>query len=306
MLANFEKLEKPNKLFADEKIKHQLFRCLDKSVKEIVENYKEIPIAFSGGLDSSVLAYLASKYTKPILFCVGFEDSYDARNAKRAVEILNDLSLKNLNMSVFGAQLRSFGVELRKRAKHNLTSILLNELELNIIYLDKIDLEKYLRKTIEIVGTDDKLIIDLNLPYFILLEELKKRGYKNFISGQGADELFAGYNRYKKSENLEDDLLQDIKEIYKTNQQYNLKIENHFGVKSLFPFLEEEVVKLAVRISSDLKIKNGINKYILREAFREFLPEKIIAQNKKAFQYGSGASKAIKKLKAKNEKLKKK
>lgn len=171
-----------------------------------------------------------------------------------------------------------------------------NEAELNIIYLDNIDLKKYLRKTIEIVGTDNKLTIDLNLPFFVLLEELKKRGYENFISGQGADELFAGYNRYKKSENLEDDLWRDIKEIYKTNQQYNLKIENHFGVKSLFPFLEEDFVKLALKISPDLKIKNGVNKYILREAFREHLPEKIISQNKKAFQYGSGIHKALRKL----------
>ncbi len=276
MLANFEKLEKPKELYADENIKRRLFEVLDNSVKEIVKNRKEIPIAFSGGLDSSILAYLVSKYSKPVLFCVGFENSYDVKNAERIVGEFNSLNL------------------------------LSGELELNIIYLDNIDLEKYLQKTVEIVGTDNKLIIDLNLPFFVLLEELKKRGYENFISGQGADELFAGYNRYKKSDNLEDDLWRDIKEIYKTNQQYNLKIENHFGVKSLLPFLEEEVIKLAARISPDLKIKNGINKYILREAFREYLPEKIISQNKKAFQYGSGIHKAIKKLKAKNEKLKNK
>lgn len=290
MLANFEKLEKPKELFADENIKHRLFDVLNNSVKETVKDYKEIPIAFSGGLDSSVLTYLTSKYTKPILFCVGFENSYDVRNAKRVVGILNNLSLKNFNI-------------FANRRRHVDMSPV-SEVALNIIYLDKIDLEKYLRKTIEIAGTDNKLIIDLNLPYFILLEELKKRGYKNFISGQGADELFAGYNKYKKSKNLEDDLLQDIKEIHKTNQRYNLKIENHFGVKSLLPFLEEEVVNLAIKISPKLKIKNGINKYILREAFREYLPDNIISQNKKAFQYGSGASKAIRKLKAKNEKLK--
>lgn len=277
MLANFEKLEKPEELYADENMKHRLFEVLDNAVKKIVGSREEIPIAFSGGLDSSVLTYLTSKYSKPILFCVGFENSYDVKNAKRTVEILNNLFKQRRHSGMLPS----------------------GELELNIIYLDKINLEKYLRKTIEIVGTDDKLVIDLNLPYFVLLEELKKRGHKNFISGQGADELFAGYNRYKKSENLEDDLLKDIKEIYKTNRQYNLKIENHFGVKALFPFLEEEVVNLALKISPDLKIKKGVNKYILREAFRDYLPEKIISQNKKAFQYGSGASKAIRKLKAK-------
>jgi asparagine synthase (glutamine-hydrolysing) len=260
MLANFEKLEKPNKFISGgETIKKELYKKLDVAVKNLVSDYREVPIAFSGGLDSSILVFLALKYTKPILFCIGYKDSYDAQNAQRITELLG--------------------------------------LKLNIIYLDGIDLKKYHKKTIEIIGTKNKLAVDLNLPFYILVEELKNRGYGSFISGQGADTLFGGFAKYACSESIEENLYIDIRDIYKTNLQYNFKVGDYFGIDPLYPFLEKEVVELAVKISSELKIKDGVSKYILREAFRGYLPEEIINQNKKAFQYGSGISKALRKIK---------
>ena len=258
MLANFKKLQKPKELITDENIKHQLFNILDNSVKNLVKDYKEMPIAFSGGIDSSILTYLISKYTKPILFCFGFENSYDVKNAQKSAELLN--------------------------------------LELNVIYFDELNLKKYLQKTREIIKTENKLKIDLNLPFVILSEELQKRNYKNIILGQGADELFAGYNKYKKSKNLENDLFQDIKNIHETNLKYNKQVFDYYSVNIICPFLEKEIVELAIKISPDFKIKNDINKYILREAFKNYLPEEILTQNKKALQYGSGISKALRKI----------
>ena len=260
MLANFKKLQKPKELITYDNIKCQLFEVLDNSVKNKVSGYQEIPVAFSGGIDSSILTYLISKYTEPVLFCFGFENSYDVRNAEKNAELL--------------------------------------KLKLNIVYFDELDLKKYLQKTIEIIKTENKLRIDLNLPFVILSEELQKRNYKNIILGQGADELFAGYNRHKKSSNLEADLFQDIKNIAETNLKYNLKAFDYFGVDISCPFLEKEVVELAIKISPKLKIKDGINKYILREAFKNYLPEEILTQNKKALQYGSGIHKALRKIKS--------
>ena len=260
MLADFEKLKKPKKIYTDEKVKHQLHDALDSSVKSLVSEYKEIPIAFSGGIDSSILTYLISKYTEPVLFCFGFENSYDVKNAIKSAELLN--------------------------------------LKLNIIYFDELDLKKYLEKTVDILETENRMALDLNTPFVILSEELQKRNYKNIILGQGSDELFAGYNRHKKADDLEGDLFQDIKNIDETNLKHNLKVFNYFGVDMICPFLEKEVVELATKISPELKIKDGVNKYILREAFRKYLPEEIINQNKKALQYGSGISKALRKIKS--------
>jgi len=257
MLTNFKKLSKPKNLFCNEKIKNQLYQVLDASVKKLVLNHQKIPVAFSGGIDSSILAYLISKYSKPILFCVGFENSYDARNAKRVAKLF--------------------------------------DLKVNFIYLDSLNLEKYFYKTIEIINSDNQMSVELNLPILVLTEELKKRGFNSFVSGQGADTLFSGFARYLKSSDLENDLFCDIKNIYETNLKYNFKACGYFGVKPSYPFLEKEVVELAIKISPKLKIKNDISKYILRKAFEDYLPKGIISQDKKALQYGSGTHKELKK-----------
>jgi len=264
MLADFEKLKKTEKFLGDEEaIKKELYDSLGNAVAELVSGSEEIPIAFSGGIDSSIIAHLASKYAKPVLFCVGFENSHDVGLSQKSAKALG--------------------------------------LNLEIIYLDNLDLKKYLHKTVEILGTEDKLITDLNVPLFIILKELKKQKYKNFLFGQGADTLFGGFAKYVYTKSLEDDMFGDIKNIHITNLQYNFKVCDYFGVKPLLPFLEKEVVELVIKISPELKIKNNVQKYILRETFRKYLPKEIVEQNKKSFQYGSGVHKALKKLKVQTQ-----
>lgn len=259
MLADFEKLVKPEKYDSDEnELKKELFNSLDQAVRSSVSGSEKTAVAFSGGLDSSIITYLVSKYSMPMLFCVGFKDSHDAINAKKSAELLG--------------------------------------FELNMIRLEEMDLGKYFEKTVELVGTTDRLITDLNVPLYIILEEIEKHGFDKLVLGQGADTLFGGFARYPYSENFGSEIIEDIKNIGKTNLVYNYKIFDHFKMKPVYPFLEKEVVDIAVKADPGLKIRNGVQKYILREAFRENLPKEIIEQKKKSFQYGSGIHKALRKL----------
>lgn len=256
-----ERLKKPAKKSAGENlIKKKLPELLEKSVKEQLSGIKEIPIAFSGGLDSSILACLASRYAKPILFCVGFKNSYDIANAKKTAKILN----LNLN--------------------------------LNTILLDRLDLKKYRIKTIDIIGMDNKLQVELGLPLLVLCEKLKKKNYKYLMTGQAADTLFGGFDKYLRSKDLEEDIYKAVRNIYESNLKRDLRIGEFYGIDLLFPFLAEEAVNFALKIPIDLKIKNNIRKHILRQSFRGVLPDEILNQNKKALQYGSGTHKALKKL----------
>jgi len=268
MLADFEKLSKPETFRQDEKkLKEDILEALDSAVKNLVSGLEEIPIAFSGGLDSSIVAYLAAKYGRPVLYCAGFEGSHDVVNAQKSFE-------RSLAPGASGAKL-------------------LFSPRLEIIRLDDLDLKIYLEKTIELVGTDNKLVTDLNVPLFIIAERLKRDGCSSFLSGQGADTLFGGFAKYAYAKNFQEEEFEDIRNIRRTNLDYNFKVCDYFGVKPLFPFLEDRVVELAVETSPDLKIKSGVQKHILRQAFEECLPEEILKQNKKSFQYGSGIHKAL-------------
>ncbi len=255
----FENLEKPAEELKDESfVKIKLAEALEESVKKIAAGKRELPIAFSGGIDSSILAYLAAKHSKPMLFCAGFKDSYDAANAQKSAK------------------------ELKMNPK--------------IIFLDDFDLNEYYAKTVEIIKTENRLQAELALPLFILCEYLHKKGYESLMTGQGADTLFGGFDKYTRSQDIESDIFKSARNIYNSNLKRDLAIGKHFGLALFFPYLEENAIKLALRISSELKIKNGTRKYILRESFRRVLPDEILDQNKKAFQYGSGVHKALSRL----------
>ncbi|MFZ2969806.1 MAG: asparagine synthase C-terminal domain-containing protein, partial [Minisyncoccia bacterium] len=174
MLADFEKLEKPEKYYSGEKkLKKEIYVALDQAVKLSVGGSEKVAVAFSGGLDSSIMAYLVSKYSEPMLFCVGFKDSHDVINARKSAELLG--------------------------------------FELNVIALEEMDLGKYHARTVELVGTTDRLITDLNVPLYIILEEIGKHGFDKLVLGQGADTLFGGFARYPFSENFGSEIFEDIK-----------------------------------------------------------------------------------------------
>lgn len=100
MLADFEKLEKPKEYDSDEnKLKKELHDALDLAVRSSVSGAEKVAVAFSGGLDSSIMAYLVAKYSMPMLFCVGFKDSHDVIQARKSFELLKSLGSRLSKMS---------------------------------------------------------------------------------------------------------------------------------------------------------------------------------------------------------------
>ncbi|MEE9116401.1 MAG: asparagine synthase-related protein, partial [Thermoplasmata archaeon] len=76
----------------------RLASSLDESVRSLTASIDNVAIAFSGGLDSSLIACLASRYTKPALYVVGEENSSDLIGARMSAQIL-ELPLKEIILS---------------------------------------------------------------------------------------------------------------------------------------------------------------------------------------------------------------
>jgi asparagine synthase (glutamine-hydrolysing) len=128
---------------------------------------------------------------------------------------------------------------------------------------------------------------------YLLMKNIKE---KYIISGQGADEMFAGYNRYLEvSSNLDKILEKDKDILIDSHIKWDIELAKRFNKKIIYPYLSTCLENL--KIPSTLKIKDGIRKYILREAAISINIEKDIAyKEKKAAQYSSGMYKYIKKL----------
>ena len=127
-------------------------------------------------------------------------------------------------------------------------------------------------------------------------------GQKIAISGQGADELFGGYNRYLKSYeegNLALEIREDISNMYHANLERDDACAMLNSMELRLPFLDESLVEYAINLPDKNKISGKgdvLRKNVLRKlAFNEGLDTEIAYRPKKAAQYGTGIDKILRK-----------
>ncbi len=127
-----------------------------------------------------------------------------------------------------------------------------------------------------------------DLAAYFGLKQAKELGIDKIATGDGSDELFAGYSFMKDL----DDLESYIRRISKSMTFSSNEIGESFGLKVIQPFLDREVIDFSLEIPAGLKIRseNGksCGKWILRKAFEDVLPRDIVWQGKRPLEYGSG------------------
>ncbi len=212
-------------------------------------------ISLSGGLDSTILAFCTQKKNiKPFSIITKNFPSSDLLYAQLAAKT-NDL-----NLIVFQVEI--------------------NELLLAI------------EDTIKILQVFNPIEIRNNVVVYLVLKNAKNQGCKEIITGDGADELFAGYNFFQRMS--PDELEKDLKRIWKVMRFPSKTLASNLGISLCTPFLDSDVMEFAKKIPADLKVKeeNGVKfgKWVLRKAFENDLPKSIVWREKTAMQDGSGTS----------------
>jgi asparagine synthase (glutamine-hydrolysing) len=240
-------------------------KALYEAIQRAVEKRRYIPsaLAFSGGLDSSIIAALCPDVE---LYSVGMVGSHDIMQTKKAAQLLG----------------------------------LSDKLHLHELILDEV--ESALPEVIRAVESGDPLKVSIAMPLFFASRDAHNDGMRVMLSGQGADELFAGYKRYESMNpaELELALRKDLDNIAENNLERDDAVTMANAVELRVPYLDREVVELALRIAPELKIHNGIRKYILRLTAKKLLPDELAFKEKKAAQYSSGIYSALLKLARKN------
>ena len=212
-------------------------------------------IALSGGLDSSILAHLR-KDQKPQTMTIITKDFLGT-----------DLTFAQIIAKHLGLPLSLIQVSMEE-------------------VLDSIN------ETIKILGNYNDIEIRNSIVPYIYLTTLKKKGVDSVITGDGADEVFAGYNfLLKKSD---EEIGEELKRIKKIMHFPSKDIARSLNMKVETPFLNEELIKFSddIEISKKINAKDGkkFGKWILRETFEKYLPNNITWREKSPMQDGSGTN----------------
>ena len=217
---------------------------------------KKTGVLFSGGLDSSLVALIASEYSDVVLYTAGMEGSPDMEWARRAADKL-------------GLELREYVFDLE-------------------------DVKEAVPKVAFAIEEPNPMNMAIGIPLYFATKLAGDEGVKVLLSGQGADELFGGYTKYLERPELMEEDLKELGErnLARDDKIAMLNsVEGRFPFLSLSVVSAAINTPLDAKISGGVR-KAALRKAALELG----LPEEIAMREKKAAQYGSGSQKLLEKL----------
>jgi asparagine synthase (glutamine-hydrolysing) len=222
----------------------------------------DVPVGafLSGGLDSSLVAAIAARACarrgeRLQTFAVGTEDSPDLAAARLVAEHI--------------------GSEHHER-----------------IYTAQ-DAHDVLPTVVRSIESFDPGLVRSAVPNF-LLAEMTVRHVKVVLTGEGADELFAGYDYlrdFPEAGDLHAELERTVRALHNLNLQRCDRVTMAHGLEARVPFLDREMITWGMRLPPEAKLAGpGVpEKKLLREAFDGWLPKALLWREKAEFGDGSGA-----------------
>ncbi|MFI0793324.1 asparagine synthetase B family protein [Micromonospora rubida] len=228
--------------------------ALTDSIRMRVDTDLPLGVVLSGGLDSSLaLVHAHQMHPDCVAVTVGVPESPDVAYARR---LAADLGVPHEV------------VELRPRD------------------VRLADVREAIRIS-ELTEYGDIINAVVSVPIFRRLREL---GVRVVLTGDGSDELFGGYPMYHQvgPERARRLFLHRIRNLCRTELQRVDRASMGHGVEARVPFLDLSVVELAMRLPLELKLREGREKWIVRRAFADVLPDYVLRRPKNPMSYSSG------------------
>ena len=232
-------------------------------------------VLLSGGLDSSIIAAITQKYSKKRIetdskesawwpqlhsFAVGLEGSPDLIAAQKAADYIGTV--------------------------HH---------EVHFTIQEALDA---LPDVIYHIETYDITTVRASTPMYLLARVIKSMGIKMVLSGEGSDELFGGYLYFHKAPNAQEFHEELVRKMSKLHLYDCLRANKSlmaWGVEGRVPFLDKDFIDIAMGLNPgdkmNIRLPDGnqrMEKWILRKAFEDMLPENIAWRQKEQFSDGVG------------------
>ena len=228
--------------------------AFEDSVRVRVDTDLTVGVILSGGLDSSLtLLQVAAMHPDCVAFTVGAPGSEDIGYARR---LCAQLGIPHEVIEVAPRQIRLA------------------------------DIREAIRMC-ELTEYGDIINAVVSVPLF---RRVSERGIKVVLTGDGSDELFGGYPMYQRTGpgQARRLFLHKLANLGRTELQRVDRASMGHGVEARVPFLDVRMVELAMRLPMDLKVRDGVEKWILREAFADALPGYICQRPKNPLSHSSG------------------
>lgn len=227
-------------------------------------------VLLSGGLDSSITSAIAKKYAQKRIesddtteawwprlhsFSVGLEGSPDLAAARKVADHIGTVHH-----------------EIKFTIQEGLDAIR------DVVY----NLETY-----------DITTIRASTPMYLMARVIKSMGIKMVLSGEGADELFGGYLYFHKAPGPKDFHEETVRKLEKLHMYDCLRANKSlaaWGIEGRVPFLDKEFMDVAMRVNPKDKMINGerMEKWVVRKAFEDMLPQSVAWRQKEQFSDGVG------------------
>ncbi len=147
----------------------------------------------------------------------------------------------------------------------------------------------YMDRGVWMTETYEPPLVRNAVAYHFLCREVRKQGFKFAFSGEGADEVFGGYDYFAYEPSRADILLkQSLDELHKTYLQMADRASMYATLEVRVPYLDLEFARLAVSLPAEMRFRGELNKWILREMYRAELPECISMRGKLGMNAGAG------------------
>ena len=258
---HYFRLERPErstlKFHDQDDAAQQILATMNETVKSQLMSDVPLGVSLSGGLDSSIVALLAKRHLQELYsFAVGVDGSPDLLAARQVADFLG--------------------------TKH-----------FELKYTES-DMVGVLPKVLYALESFDPALVRSAIPNYFLAK-LASQSVKVILTGEGADELYAGYDYladFPDWDALEVELLHITNALHNTNLQRADRISMAWGLESRPPFLDTRSVRLAFDIPAHWKLVSPGRsaKYLLRRAFDGLLPPEILERPKQKFSQGAGSS----------------
>lgn len=215
-----------------------------------------VGISLSGGLDSSIVSALACEGTEQLhSFAVGVTGSPDLAASRLMSEHLH--------------------------TQHH-----------EFVYTTE-QMVEVLPQVLFYLETFDPALVRSAIPNYFLAR-LASQYVKVILTGEGADELYAGYkylSTYDTPNALQEEIVRITESLHNINLQRADRMSMAFGLEARVPFLDVESVSLALGFPTEWKMQDKYpSKTLLRQAFAGDLPDEIVNRPKQKFSKGAGSS----------------